>query len=104
MDGPGTIGFSDCTFVQWDQKKEGRHAIEANGGSLLVRGCEFKEDKPQILLGKGVQRAIITDNLVKGTLRITKKTKGHTVIENNVPTEKKGTSRKKQPAKEHRPY
>jgi len=100
MDGPGTIGFSDCTFVQWDHKKEGGHAIEANGGSLLVRGCEFKEDKPQILLGKGVQRAIITDNLVKGTLRITKKTKGQTVIENNVPTDKKSASRKKQPTKE----
>jgi len=95
MDGPGTIGFSDCTFVQWGHKKDGCHAIEANNGSLLVRGCEFKQDKPQILLEEGVQRAIITDNLVRGTLRMTKKTKGQTVIENNIPTKKKEPYRRR---------
>ena len=46
--GTGTVGFSDCTFVQWDSKNEGRHAIQAAAGTVLVRGCEFRQDKPQI--------------------------------------------------------
>ena len=32
--GRGTVGFSDCTFVQWDSKGEGRHAVQAASGSL----------------------------------------------------------------------
>ena len=95
MEGRGTLGFSDCTFVHWSHKKKDCHAIEANGGSLLVRGCEFKENKPQILLGKGVQRAIITDNLVKGTLRITNNAEGQAVIENNLATEQEKPPKKK---------
>jgi hypothetical protein len=70
--GSGTVGFSDCTFVQWDSKKEGRHAIRAEGGSLLVRGCEFRQDKPQIELGESVRRAVISDNLFAGEERITR--------------------------------
>ena len=34
--GKGTVGFSDCTFVQWDRKKEGRHALQVESGSVLV--------------------------------------------------------------------
>jgi len=70
IDGRGTVGFSDCTFVQWDRNKEGRHAIQARGGSLIVRGCEFREDKPQIELEDGIRRAIITGNLLAGSPRI----------------------------------
>ncbi len=82
--GKGTIGFSDCTFVNWACHQKPYYAIEATGGSLLVHGCEFKEDKPQISLGPGVQRAIITDNLLVGKKRILDKAKGHTVIKDNV--------------------
>jgi hypothetical protein len=64
--GKGTVGFSDCTFVQWDRKNEGRHALQAEGGTLLVRGCEFRENKPQIELGESVRRAVISDNIFKG--------------------------------------
>jgi hypothetical protein len=73
--GHGTVGFSDCTFVQWDGKQEGCSAIEASGGSLLIRGCEFKENKPQIELGEGVRRAVISDNLFTGKPRITNRSK-----------------------------
>jgi hypothetical protein len=69
--GRGTVGFSDCTFVQWDHKKEGRHALQVSGGTVLVRGCEFQEDKPQIELGEGVRKAVISDNIIKGKLRLT---------------------------------
>jgi len=68
--GRGTVGFSDCTFVDWDHHNEGRAAIQATGGSVLVRGCEFRQDKPQIDLGPEVKRAVISDNLIRGKIRI----------------------------------
>jgi hypothetical protein len=81
--GRGTVGFSDCTFVQWDSKKENRHALQVRGGSVVVRGCEFRADRPQIELSEGVKRAVITDNLVKGAVRISNKTKGWVELGNN---------------------
>jgi hypothetical protein len=68
--GKGTVGFSDCTFTTWDSHNEGRAAVQVEGGSVLVRGCEFQADKPQVDLGAEVQRAVISDNLIKGKLRI----------------------------------
>ena len=64
--GRGTVGFSDCTFMQWDGKNEGRAALQVQSGSVVIRGCEFQEDKPQIELGEKVHRAVISDNLIKG--------------------------------------
>jgi hypothetical protein len=63
--GKGTVGFSDCTFVQWDRNKEGRHAIQAESGTVLVRGCEFREDKPAIKLADSVN-AVTSDNVFTG--------------------------------------
>ncbi len=68
--GKGTAGFSDCTFVQWDRDNENRPAIKATSGSVLVRGCEFRQDKPQVELGEDVRRAVISGNLITGTTRI----------------------------------
>ncbi len=70
VDGQGTVGFSDCTFVQWDHKNEGRAAVQAGGGTLLVRGCEFREDKPELELGEGLRRAVLSDNVFRGKPRI----------------------------------
>jgi hypothetical protein len=81
--GRGTVGFSDCTFVQWDAKGQGRHALQASGGTVLVRGCEFRESKPQIELGEGVTRGVITDNLLLGAARITNRSQGNVKIGNN---------------------
>jgi hypothetical protein len=36
----------------------------------MVRGCEFRENKPQIELLDGVRRAVITGNLITGATRI----------------------------------
>ena len=102
IDGKGTVGFSDCTFVQWGHQREGCYAIEAQGGSVLIRGCEFREDKPQILLEKGVRRAVVTDNLIDGTERIVNKADGNVVIAHNVPTERhepRGERRLRRPGK-----
>ena len=81
--GKGTVGFGDCTFVQWDRKKEGLAALRAESGSLLVRGCEFQEDKRQIELGEAVQRAVISGNLFTGKARITNRSKGRVIINDN---------------------
>jgi len=81
--GRGTVGFSDCTFMQWDAKKEGRAAVQVQGGSVLVRGCEFQENKPQIELGERVRRAVISDNLIRGQERIANHSKGTVKIANN---------------------
>jgi hypothetical protein len=49
--GAGTVGFSDCTFVEWGGNEGTRPAIQVRAGTLLVRGCEFRQDRPQIELG-----------------------------------------------------
>jgi len=81
--GRGTVSFSDCTFMQWDAKKTGRAALQVQGGSVLIRGCEFQEDKPQIELGEKVRRAVISDNLLTGQERIANHSKDSVKIANN---------------------
>jgi hypothetical protein len=81
--GKGTVGFSDCTFVQWDHDNQGRHALQADSGTLLVRGCEFQENKPQIELGPNCRRVVISDNVITGKVRITDRTKGRAQVTNN---------------------
>ncbi len=84
IDGRGTVGFSDCTFVQWDRKKEGRHALQVESGTVLVRGCEFREDKPQIELGESVRRAVISDNIFAGKARVTNRCPKTVVMHDNL--------------------
>lgn len=83
ISGRGTVGFTDCSFVQWDRKKEGLHALQVESGTVLVRGCEFRENKPQIALGEKVTRAIIADNVVRGELRIDNQSKGTVKVNDN---------------------
>jgi hypothetical protein len=82
--GAGTVGFSDCIFMQWDSKKEGRHALQVESGTVLVRGCEFQQDKPQVRLAEDVRRAIISDNILTGPQRIDNQSKGNVQIGPNV--------------------
>jgi hypothetical protein len=46
-----------------------------DGGALLVRGCEFREDKPDIEIGEAVRQAVISDNLFAKQPRITNHSK-----------------------------
>ena len=75
IEGTGTTGFSDCTFMQWGFKDvEGRRskeristpAIQALGGNILVRGCDFQDVPPKILIGENVKKAVLTGNLMRG--------------------------------------
>ncbi len=86
IEGSGTVGFSDCTFMQWDKDREGRSAIQARGGTVLVRGCEFRDDRPQVEIGEGVRRAVVTDNVMTGEVRITNRSSGAVQISGNVGT------------------
>jgi len=81
--GKGTVGFSDCTFTRWDSQNENRHALQVAGGTILVRGCEFRQAKPQIELGESVRRAVITGNVFTGPIRITNRSKGNVQISSN---------------------
>jgi hypothetical protein len=83
ISGPGTTGFTDCTFVQWDHKKEGRPALRVEEGTVLVRGCEFREKKAQIELGPAVRRAIIAENVISGPLQVKNQAGSKAVIVNN---------------------
>jgi len=78
--GTGTIGFGDCTFVQWGGKEGNRHALQIDSGTVLVRGCEFQRNLPQIHLGTGVSRAVIVGNVFKGSKRITNLSRGNVQI------------------------
>ncbi|HEV58749.1 MAG TPA: hypothetical protein ENN87_14840 [Phycisphaerales bacterium] len=82
--GRGTVGFGDCTFTQWGGPQGDRPAIQAAGGTLLVRGCEFRQDRPQIDLGADVRRAVITGNIWTGGERVNNQSKGNVHISGNV--------------------
>lgn len=87
--GRGTVGFSDCTFVQWDRQREGRPALRIDSGTVLVRGCEFREAKTQIRLGEGVRRAVVTGNVFTGPARVENQSKGSVKIAENAEGEAK---------------
>ena len=82
--GTGTVGFSDCTFVEWGGREGTRPAIRAEAGTLLVRGCEFRQDRPQIELGEDVARAVVSGNILSGPERIANRSKGKVEIAMNV--------------------
>jgi hypothetical protein len=84
IDGHGTVGFSDCTFMQWAHHDEDVPSLDLRGGSVLVRGCEFLEDKKQIIVGEDIERAVITGNLMNGDVRIEDHARRRSVIKDNV--------------------
>ncbi len=82
--GTGTVGFGDCTFVQWGGRDGSRSAIQAQSGTVLIRGCEFRQNRPQIQLSKAVERAIIAENLFAGPERIINEAGGSVQLGLNV--------------------
>jgi len=57
--------------------------VSARAGTLLVRGCEFREDEPQIELHPDVRKAVITGNVFAGAARIVNHSKGNVQIAAN---------------------
>ncbi len=64
--GPSSLILTACHFAGWDSRNEGRPCIRADGGRLVVNGCEFMEGKKQIVLEKGLKAATITGCLLRG--------------------------------------
>ena len=69
VDGTGTVSFSDCTFVQWSKEGD-RAAIQAAKGKLLIRGCEFRQNRKHIAMGAGIECAVIMGNIFNGAPQI----------------------------------
>jgi hypothetical protein len=84
IEGQGTVGFNGCTFVQWDGRNADLPAIEALDGTVLIKDCEFRENKLDVRLGPSVKRAIIGGNLVPKTFRIDNRSMGKTAISDNL--------------------
>jgi len=80
INGTGSVSFIGCSFVQWNADNTGRHAIQANEGSLIVQGCDFQMAGPQVSIGPGVKRAVITGNLISGPVLIDNKSTGNVQI------------------------
>ena len=60
--GRGTTMFTACHFVWWDALLDGTPAIEVDGGTVMVNGCDFLD-------GAGKKQAAITEK--GGTLVVT---------------------------------
>jgi hypothetical protein len=58
-------------------------ALQASGGNVLVRGCEFQEAKPQVQLDAGVNKAVVTGNVISGPASIVNNGALVAVIDNN---------------------
>ena len=84
IEGTGTVGFTDCNFEAWGQDDGPTEAFLVKGGSFQLRGSLFHRDLPQVTLEEGVERAIITENLISGEERIDNRAAGNVVIQNNV--------------------
>jgi hypothetical protein len=99
IDGDGTITFSQCHFDSWDnymmngtRVHNGTAAINQHGGTLIVTQSEFTmsahDDTPHVpahvWLGPNASKTIVSENIVKGVLKIENKGKGKTVVVNNL--------------------
>ncbi|HEY1684425.1 MAG TPA: hypothetical protein VGG19_06665 [Tepidisphaeraceae bacterium] len=84
--GTGVVGFGDCTFASWDRPKGFRTdaQIRASGGVLMVRGCSFLLDRPMVDLEPGVDKAIITENTVRGKAVVLNHSQAQVAIHDNL--------------------
>ncbi|MBC7326568.1 hypothetical protein H5T87_00435 [bacterium] len=80
IEGKGTVSFQNCNFDYWDKDAKGLPAIEVLSGDVIVNGCLFNRDAPQVYLGKDVRYAVITSNRFTGFSRIINEAKGNVQI------------------------
>ena len=85
IDGHGTVIFSSCHFQGWGKKDQESPAIIANGGRIIVNGCDFiDEEKQHIKLMSEVHSASIIGNRFSGGAKITNHSKGQIEIGLNI--------------------
>lgn len=79
LEGAGVITMAQCTFTNWSSSHK---AIEATAGTVVVEGCTFQVDKPDILLGSGVSSAsVVANSFLNNTPNITNQSSGDTKID-----------------------
>jgi hypothetical protein len=79
--GPGTLALTGCHFTGWDAAGTGAPCIRADGGRLIVNGCDFMDDgKRQIALEPGLTAAAITGCLLRGRDGIANRSQGDVQI------------------------
>jgi len=65
--GPSTLMLTGCHFAGWDSAGAGDACVRANGGRLVVNGCEFMvEGKLDIALEEGLTAATVMGCLLRG--------------------------------------
>ena len=67
ISGTGTVGFSDCTF---QNGSDNAPVIDALSGSILVRGCEFRQSGTPVVVGAGVTAGVVTGNIFHGSGKV----------------------------------
>lgn len=81
----GTTSFHQCNFHHWDAKKEGRPAMEALGGDLVISNSNFQHGGEEVRLGARVRSAIVTGNLTRGPMDVNSQANPEKVrVEGNV--------------------
>jgi len=70
IDGPATVMFQSCNFLQWDKNRKGEYAIHANAGRVTVSSCFFKQDGRDVYLGERVEAAVILGNQAPKEFRL----------------------------------
>eukprot|EP00301_Raphidiophrys_heterophryoidea_P000119 c10061_g1_i3.p1 GENE.c10061_g1_i3~~c10061_g1_i3.p1 ORF type:complete len:347 (+),score=74.32 c10061_g1_i3:436-1476(+) len=71
INGTGSVSFTSCQFVEWDEQAEdGRAAVKVLGGSVVLMGNEFAQSKTQLEAVVGVKKVVLVGNLFTGKRNI----------------------------------
>jgi len=81
LQGPGTVSFNQCNFVQWDKEQP---AIRAEAGAVTLLGCRFQREHPHVYLGPAVRGAVLTGNMIRGPFRVERRTEAKVEMLANV--------------------
>lgn len=81
------VSLSNCYMSSGMPNNPGKALIEADNGKLQVQGCSFATPEPSILLGKGLQHAIVTGNNGVNGVSIDNQIGEKAIISGNEPAE-----------------
>ena len=70
--GPSTLMLHGCHFTRWDADGTGSPCVIADGGGLIINGCDFMDaGKQQVVLESGLVAASIVGNCFRGAPGVT---------------------------------
>jgi hypothetical protein len=70
--GSSTLMLNGCHFTRWDSEGIGSPCVIADGGRLIINGCDFmEEDKQQVILENGLVAASIVGNCFRSSPAVT---------------------------------